>query len=150
MWQEQITAILRHIADAKFEASRTLKHLDDPGSKLVVDRMIPDLEEAERLLKTLHDSPSEPVNSSYSGDLEFHVPFCSGVTEIYEKFDDAAVAAMNVASAHGEAHIDVIIWNEDGARKYGGDDAVDQYNEDPDASVFERLQVRFNNQGRVP
>lgn len=108
------------------------------------------LDAMETLLKELRDSPREQVDNTYSGDLEYHVDVSSGITERYEHFDDAAVAAMVVATTRGESKIDVVVWNEDGARKFGGDDAVEQYLEDPDTSVFERLQVRVNNQGRVP
>ncbi len=31
----------------------------------------------------------------------------------------------------------------------GGEDAVERYLEDPDASVFERYEIRVNNVGRV-
>lgn len=32
----------------------------------------------------------------------------------------------------------------------GGDDAVERYNEDPEASVFERFEINVNAVGRVP
>jgi hypothetical protein len=34
--------------------------------------------------------------------------------------------------------IDVIIWSPEGAQAYGSFEAVEQYNTDPEASVFER------------
>lgn len=102
------------------------------------------------IVESLRDSPREQVDNAYSGDLEYHVDVSTGITERYENFDDAAVAAMTVATARGESAIDVVVWTDEGARKYGGDAAVDQYREDPEASVFERLEVRVNNQGRVP
>jgi len=108
------------------------------------------LDAMETLVKELRDSPREQPDDSYSGDLEYHVDTMNDGVSIFENFDDAAVAAMTIAATRGESQIDVVVWSEDGARKFGGDDAVEQYHEDPEASVFERLQVRVNNQGRVP
>ncbi len=77
--------------------------------------------------------------------IEYHVGLC-----IHDEFDKAAKHAMLEALRVGEAHLDVIIWSEGAARAYGGDDAVARYLEDPDASVFERYEIRVNAVGRVP
>lgn len=108
------------------------------------------LDAMEGLVKELRDSPREQPDDSYSGDLEYHVDSVDGEVSIFENFDDAGAAAIVRAAHCGEATIDVVVWSEEGARKFGGDDAVEQYHEDPDASVFERLQVKVNNWGRVP
>ena len=68
-------------------------------------------------------------------------------------FDDyslACLAAIEEALQRGRATHDVIIHSRKGARWYGGDEAVEMYDEDPEASVFERIEVRANNLGRVP
>lgn len=59
-------------------------------------------------------------------------------------------AAMEQAISRGRTVLDVCIWSEDGARSYGGDDAVAAYREDPEASVFERFEIAVNACGRVP
>ena len=43
----------------------------------------------------------------------------------------------------------MLIFDKSGARFYGGYDAVEQYEEDPEASVFERFEVRVNAVGKV-
>jgi len=56
------------------------------------------------------------------------------------------------ARAMGGANIwlDVCIWSEEGARYFGGDDAVEQYLVDPEASVFCRYEIKANCVGMVP
>jgi len=63
---------------------------------------------------------------------------------------EAAEAVVAQCMAHGEAVLDVVIFSEKGARAYGGDDAVERYREDPEASVFERFEFKCNAVGRVP
>jgi hypothetical protein len=84
-------------------------------------------------------------------DVEFAVDDGRGhYSEYYGNVDEAVAAAFNVALAYGKANLDVIISSRAGAKAYGGDDAVEQYDEDPEASVFERFEVRVNALGRVP
>ena len=58
--------------------------------------------------------------------------------------------ALGMAASTGSANLDVLIHSTFGAKFYGGSDAVDQYKEDPEASVFERFEIRVNAVGRVP
>ena len=83
-------------------------------------------------------------------DVEFAVDDTSGREHVFKDWDEAAGFALSMAVARGESALDVLIWSKTGARAYGGDDAVDQYNEDPDASVFERFEIKVNAVGRVP
>lgn len=84
-------------------------------------------------------------------EVEFAVPDPHGGRDFYtHDFDEAVTAATTNAFGVGSSIIDVIIWDESGARWYGGDDAVEQYREDPDASVFERIEIKVNFMGRVP
>ena len=84
-------------------------------------------------------------------DVEFHVADCAGTPRVFESLDEAAGFAVAVAATgKDDVVIDVVIWSEDGARAYAGDDGVENYNEDPDASVFERIEIKVNNAGRVP
>lgn len=83
-------------------------------------------------------------------DVEFAVDDAGGNQRIFKKFDEAAGFAVSIAATGREnVNIDVLIWSKAGARAYGGDDAVEQYNEDPEASVFERLEIKVNYVGRI-
>lgn len=83
-------------------------------------------------------------------DVEFAVDDAGGQEKVFKTFEEAAAFAMAVAMSTGDTVLDVLIWSEAGARAYGGDDAVEQYNEDPEASVFERYEISVNAAGRVP
>jgi len=68
-----------------------------------------------------------------------------------DDFDEAAALAVVRSLSNGEpATIDVLVFSRAGAKFYGGDDAIAQYREDPDASVFERIVVQAQSLGRVP
>lgn len=83
-------------------------------------------------------------------DISFAVDDEHGIEHVYDSFDEAAAFALKVAVSQGESELDVLVFSEEGADAYGGDDAVAQFNEDPEASVFERLEIQVNNVGRVP
>ena len=82
--------------------------------------------------------------------VEYAVDDAGGNERIFKTFDEAAGLAISVALDGRPVNLDVLIWDEEGAEFYGGDDAVEQYNEDPEASVFERFEIRVNAVGRVP
>lgn len=46
--------------------------------------------------------------------------------------------------------VDVLISSRAGAAWYGGDWAEEQYDEDPETSVFERIEIRATSHGRIP
>jgi len=85
-------------------------------------------------------------------DVEFQV--YSGENdpreEMFKEADKAFAAVGFRCVTSGEATLDVIVWSRAGARWYGGDSAVEQYDEDPEASIFERFEFRCNALGRVP
>ena len=83
-------------------------------------------------------------------DVEYAVDDAGGKERVFKTFDEAAGFALAVAVGRGSSNLDVLIFSEKGAKFYGGDDAVDQYNEDPEASVFERFEIRVNAVGRIP
>jgi hypothetical protein len=84
-------------------------------------------------------------------DVEFAVEDAGGKERTFKTFDEAAGLAVSVGASDGRpVNLDVLIWSEEGAEWYGGDDAVDEYNEDPEASVFERFEITVNPVGRVP
>ena len=83
--------------------------------------------------------------------VEYAVDDTNGKERIFKTFDEAAGFAVGVAIARGgTVNLDVMIYDKSGARFYGGYDAVEQYEEDPEASVFERFEIRANPVGRVP
>jgi hypothetical protein len=88
---------------------------------------------------------------NYSGDLEFHVEDAGGHTQIFETGDEAAGLAVSLCMGDGEPHyIDVVTWTRAAAVKYAGSDGGDIYDEDPEASVFERIEVKARSFGTVP
>ncbi len=82
-------------------------------------------------------------------DVEYAVNDCSGKERIFTKFDEAAGFAVSVGASGRETHIDVLVYSKAGAKAWGGDDAVESYLEDPDASAFERIEIKVNPIGRV-
>ena len=83
-------------------------------------------------------------------DVEYAVDDASGQQRIFKTFDEAAGFAVAIAaSGKPVVDLDVLIWTKAGARFYGDSDAVEQYEEDPEASVFERLEIQVNFVGRV-
>ena len=92
--------------------------------------------------------PVEPVHQ----DVEFLWSSTdAGSSRVFDNFAHAAAWGVMMAAANGEKFwIDVLVWSEEGARALAGDYGVEQYLEDPDASVFERLEISVHNVGRVP
>ena len=95
-------------------------------------------------------------------DLEYHVQQ-EGIhvtTKIFDNFDKAREQAIYLLSdpTVRRVHIDVVTWTYDAAVQYGGDNAGDIYDEDPEASVHDRIEctlnddgtLNLNHQGRIP
>jgi hypothetical protein len=82
-------------------------------------------------------------------DVEYVVE-AAGTERGYASFDEALSYAFSVALSAGRTNIDVLVYSEEGARAFGGDDAVEEYRDDPEASVFRRFELRVNDAGRVP
>lgn len=69
----------------------------------------------------------------------------------YDTFTEAAGQAVSSAVIRGkDVFLDVVVHSRAGARWWRGEDGVDDYDEDPEASVFERIRIRADDQGRVP
>lgn len=91
-------------------------------------------------------NPAKPIHA----DVEFVVKDAAGMDQIFNTFPEAASFAIGMGySGFSPVYLDTLVWSEEGARALHGDDAVEQYNEDPEASVFERLEITVNNMGRV-
>lgn len=83
-------------------------------------------------------------------DVEYAVDNLSGKEHIFKTFDEAAPFALNMAIAGGvKVNLDVLVYSRAGARFVGGDSSVEQYDEDPAASVFERITIKAEPKGRV-
>lgn len=82
-------------------------------------------------------------------DLEFHVDVDSG-TAVRSSFDEAvALAVVRSVSNGTDVCVDVVCWSRAAAVAYAGDAGGSSYDEDPDASVFERIVVRAQSLGRI-
>ena len=82
-------------------------------------------------------------------DVEYVVE-AAGTERAYNNFDEALSYAFSVALSAGKTNLDVLVYSEEGAHAFGGDDAVEEYQEDPEASIFRRFEIRVNDAGRVP
>lgn len=84
-------------------------------------------------------------------DVEFVVSASGARDRHFPTFAQASEQAINLVLGGRDVTFDILVYSEAGAKFVGGDDAVKQYREDPDASVFERYVIRgANAQGRVP
>lgn len=82
-------------------------------------------------------------------DLEYVVSV-AGAERAYPTLDEALMQAFSVALSEGTTCLDVLVYSQEGAETFGGDDAVEEYQEDPEASVFRRFEIKVNDLGRVP
>jgi hypothetical protein len=85
-------------------------------------------------------------------DVDFDVDdaHAGSRSKSFKRFDEAAAHAVVIGVSTGKATIDVVVHSEAGARWLGGADGVAQYREDPEASVFERIEIKVKSLGRVP
>ena len=83
-------------------------------------------------------------------DLDFAVDDAGGNERIFKTFDAACGFAVGLAASDGRPHqVNVLAYSRAGARAFAGDEGARQYDEDPDASVFERIVVTADARGRV-
>lgn len=82
--------------------------------------------------------------------VEYSVDDASGKERIFKTFDEAAGFSVAIALTGRLSNIDVLIYSESGAKFYGGDEAVEVYEADPEASVHERIEITANMLGRIP
>ena len=82
-------------------------------------------------------------------DLEFHVEGMSG-TKIFKDFDEACAFAVTCSiMEQTKVKLDVVTWSRAAAKSFAGEAGAESYDEDPEASVFNRIIVDANEQGRV-
>jgi len=84
-------------------------------------------------------------------DLEFAVSIAGKLeSKHFRSFDKACGHAVSLAASRGEdVVVDVLTWSRSAAAAWGGDEAAEVYDEDPEASVHERIVVRADAKGRV-
>jgi len=84
-------------------------------------------------------------------DVEYAVDGYDGKERIFKTPEEASSFAIAKAMSRGEeVNIDVLVWSRSGAKWYrGGEDGGEEYDEDPDASVFERIVIKAESIGRV-
>lgn len=81
-------------------------------------------------------------------DVEYHVERPNGTTAIHTSPAEAAQLALAISMSTGQpVYIDVVVWSAAGAESIG---LGDRYQEDPDASVLQRIRVVAEDLGRVP
>lgn len=61
----------------------------------------------------------------------------------------AIVQAFVLAATGRKVTFDVVAHSRTGAKAWAGEAGVESYDEDPEASVFERYELSLNFQGRV-
>lgn len=83
-------------------------------------------------------------------DVEFQVLDRTGKEVYLKTLDEAALHAFYDSLSTGKwTGIYVIVRSEAGARWYGGDAAIEQYRSDPEASVFEKLNLNVRSEGTI-
>ena len=84
-------------------------------------------------------------------DVDFEVDTATGHgRKNFDTWNEAAAYAIATGAARGQRiNLDVLIHSRAGARWWGGEHAVEEYDADPDASVSERFVVNVNPQGRI-
>ena len=68
----------------------------------------------------------------------------------FSTFGDAAEFAIAHSASTGEkVEIDVIALSRSAAKAWGGNHGVEEYDEDPEASVHDRIVVQAKSLGRI-
>ena len=82
--------------------------------------------------------------------IEYHVSEKGKLkTDIFAKVEDAKSYAFDLMTTGKTVLFDVIIYSAEDAMEYAGLDGVARYEDDPDASVFERFEIKCNCIGGV-
>ena len=83
-------------------------------------------------------------------DIDYAVDDWAGNEKIFKDLGDAcAFAVLKAMTTGSKVDLDVLVHSESGARAIEGDIGVEQYREDPDASVYKRIVIKADDQGRV-
>ena len=83
-------------------------------------------------------------------DLEFHGDYPNGTSLDTPSFDKAASAAVSIACSSGQpVSIDVLAYSRTAAQRWSGIEGAEIYDEDPDASIHDRIVIRAESLGRI-
>ena len=83
-------------------------------------------------------------------DLEFEVETSRGETRHFTRWGEALKFAVAHAVSTGTpVTVDVLAYSKAAARAWAGDYGVEVYDEDPEASVHERIIIKAESQGRI-
>lgn len=92
----------------------------------------------------------EYVMGRKAKNLEYAVKDASGKECIFDTPDEAAGFAVGLAACTGKAvNLDVLCWTREAAIAYAGDHGSEVYDEDPEASIHERIVIRAESKGRI-
>ena len=87
---------------------------------------------------------------SHHKDLEFQLEDAGGTTRTFKSFDEACGLAVSISASTGkEVEVNVLAWSKGAAKAWAGDYGIEQYEEDPEASVHDRIVIRAESQGRI-
>lgn len=82
-------------------------------------------------------------------DVEFFTTIF-GKDHVYNKFSEAVAYAVTASTSTGHPiFVDVIVYSRAGARWWAGDYGVEEYENDPDGTIHERIEIRAESQGRI-
>jgi hypothetical protein len=85
-------------------------------------------------------------------DLEFQVESEGRGSKVlfFKTFEEATAAAVAASASTGKTiYLDVLTGSKAAAKAWAGDYGVEVYEEDPEASVHERIEVNAVAQGRI-
>ena len=82
-------------------------------------------------------------------DVEFHVPDTTGHTKVFKTWAEAVVFDVGVSLSGRGTEVDVVVYSKAGARWFEGEYGVEQYNEDPEATVYKRVRITADDLGRI-
>ena len=99
--------------------------------------------------RSARSNPAKRQTARSHKDVQFAVDVM-GREQLFKTFEQAVAMAVNLAISDGRAHnVDALCSSRAGARFLMGDAGVDDYDEDPDASVFARVVIKAEHVGRV-
>ena len=84
-------------------------------------------------------------------DIEYAVNDIGGGQKTFRDLSEACAYAVLQSMQMGGKYtnLDILVYSESGARALEGESGVEEYREDPDASVFKRIAIKADDQGRV-
>ncbi len=84
-------------------------------------------------------------------EYEVYGTWTGATRKVISNVKEASATAISMSISRGgePVIIDVLAWTRAAARSYAGDYGVEVYDEDPEASVHDRIVIRAASQGRI-